>query len=66
MAVTGAALVRALVEVIAAIDRRVPRVGRAAEPSIAREAKALRDKASKRLAELGEETVSAPPARRPG
>lgn len=62
MAVTDADLARALVELIAAIDRRAPRVRGAAEPSIAREAKALRDRASKRLAQLAEDGVCPPPA----
>jgi hypothetical protein len=37
---------------IDALDRRVPRVAQAGEPSIARDAAALRAKAVKRLAEL--------------
>jgi hypothetical protein len=52
MAVADAELARALLELIAALDRRVPGVDRAGESSIARDAKALRDKASRRLAEL--------------
>jgi hypothetical protein len=46
-------LVRELRELIAALDRRVPRVEKAGEPFIAREAAALRAKAVKRLADLG-------------
>jgi hypothetical protein len=41
-----------LEELIAALDRRVPRVGQAAESGIARDAAALRAKAVARLAEL--------------
>lgn len=52
MAVTDAELARGLLELIAALDRRVPRPGRAGEPSIARDAKTLRDRAATRLAEL--------------
>lgn len=66
MAVTDAELARALVELIAAIDRRVPRAHGAAERSIAREAKALRERASRRLAQLVEDGVCTPPAARPG
>ena len=47
-------LARELEELIAALDRRVPRVEQAGEVSIAREAAALRAKAVKRLAELVE------------
>lgn len=65
MAVTDAELARALVELIAALDRRLPRVDDAAEPSIAREAKALRERASRRLAQLVEGGVCTPPAARP-
>jgi SHS2 domain-containing protein len=50
--VDRAELLRELDELIAALDRRVPRVERAGEPSIARDAAALREKAVKRLAEL--------------
>jgi len=45
-------LVRELKELIAAIDRRVPRIERAGEALIAREAAALKARAVKRLAEL--------------
>ena len=45
-------LMRELHELIAALDRRVPRVERAGEASIARDAAALRAKAVTRLAEL--------------
>jgi hypothetical protein len=43
---------RHLQELIAALDRRVPRVERVGEVSIAREAASLRDKALQRIAVL--------------
>ncbi len=49
-------LARQLRELIAALDRRVPRVGRAAEASIAPESAALRADAVKRLADLAAES----------
>ena len=52
MAVAAGQLERELQELIAALDRRVPRVERAGEESIARDAAALRDKAVRRLAEI--------------
>jgi hypothetical protein len=45
-----------LEELIAALDRRVPRVEQAGEADIARDAAALRAKAVERLAELARET----------
>ena len=45
-----------LEELIAALDRRVPRVEQAGEADIARDAAALRAKAVERLAELAPET----------
>jgi hypothetical protein len=57
MAVTVPELRRELEELIAALDRRVPRVERAGEAGIAREAAALRAKAVNRLAELVRRTV---------
>jgi hypothetical protein len=45
-------LARELEDLIAALDRRVPRVERAGEAAIARDAAALRAKAVERLAEL--------------
>jgi hypothetical protein len=45
-------LARELEELIAALDRRVPRVEQAGELSIARDAAALRAKAVRRLAAL--------------
>ncbi len=47
--------IRELLELIAAIDRRVPHVQRAGEAAIARDAAALRARALKRLAELERE-----------
>jgi hypothetical protein len=51
-------LVRELQELIAALDRRVPRVERAGEAAIAREAAVLRDKAVRRLEELQRQHTS--------
>ena len=45
-------LVRELQELIAALDRRLPRVEQAGEASIARDAAALREKAMNRIAAL--------------
>ena len=56
-------LARELEELIAALDRRVPRVEQAGEVSIAREAAALRARAVKRLGELVE-ADAAPAVRR--
>ena len=56
MAVNTAELIRELEELIAALDRRVPRVEQAGEADIARDAAALRAKAVERLAELARET----------
>jgi hypothetical protein len=52
MAMNTGELARELEDLIAALDRRVPRVERAGEVAIAREAAALRAKAVNRLAEL--------------
>jgi hypothetical protein len=49
-----------LEELIAALDRRVPRVEQAGEPGIARDAAALREKAVKRLTELLRDAVDPP------
>jgi hypothetical protein len=65
MAMTTADLARELEELIAALDRRVPRVEQAGEVTIAREAAALRARAIDRLAELAEAGV-APSVRRGG
>jgi hypothetical protein len=51
---------RELEELIAALDRRVPRVQQAGETAIARDAAALRAKAVARLAELATNTAVAP------
>ena len=51
--------IRELLELIAALDRRVPHVQRAGEASIARDAAALKARALKRLKELGGEPPSA-------
>jgi hypothetical protein len=63
MAVSAGELGRALEDLIAALDRRVPRVEQAGEVTIAREAAALRARAVDRLAELAEAGV-APAVRR--
>ena len=52
MAVACAEVIRELLELIDALDRRVPCVERAGEASIAREAAALKDRALNRIAEL--------------
>ena len=64
MAVTTAELTRELQEVIAALDRRVPRVEESGELLIARDAAALRAKAVDRLAELVGTTGHPPPSTR--
>ena len=56
MAMTASELARELEELIAALDRRVPRVERAGEAAIARDAAALREKAVQRLARLAKQT----------
>ena len=58
MALNHTELARELEELIAALDRRVPRVEQAGEATIAREALALRRKAVARLAELAGERVT--------
>ena len=60
MAMTVPELTRELEDLIAALDRRVPRVERAGEADIAREAAALRAKAVERLAELLDGAVRPP------
>jgi hypothetical protein len=52
MAVNPAAALRHLRELIAALDRRVPRVESVGEEAIARDAAALKARALKRIAEL--------------
>jgi hypothetical protein len=44
-----------LLDLIAALDRRVPQMQRAGEASIARDAAALKDRALKRIEELERE-----------
>ena len=58
MAMNREDLARELEELIAALDRRVPRVEQAGEVTIAREAAALRARAVDRLAELVEVDVA--------
>jgi hypothetical protein len=50
-----------LLELVAALDRRVPMLERDGEEEIARDAQGLRRAALKRIAEI-ERTVSLPPA----
>ena len=52
MALSTSEITRELEELIAALDRRVPRVEEAGEEAIARDAAALREKAIDRLAEI--------------
>ena len=52
MAVTPTRAVRELLELIAALERRVPRVERAGEADIARDAAALKSRALRRIEEL--------------
>ena len=60
MEVTVQELTRELEELIAALDRRVPRVERAGEAAIASDAAALREKAINRLAELAHDNALRP------
>jgi hypothetical protein len=53
-------LINDLRELVAALDRRVPRIEREGERDIARDAQGLRRAALKRIAEL-ERSVSPPP-----
>jgi len=59
MAVTRGKAVRKLLELIAALDRRVPQVARVGEAAIARDAAALKARALKRIEELEREQGSA-------
>lgn len=59
MAMTNPELTRALIELIEALDRRMPHVERVGEASIAQDAAALRDKARKRLSEIDQQNASA-------
>ena len=58
MEVTEIRLARELQELIAALDRRVPRVEQAGETAIARDAARLRAKAVERLAQLADQNTS--------
>jgi hypothetical protein len=60
MTATDVELTRALRELIAALDRRVPRVASVGEAAIARDAQLLRERAVKRLAEIAFDDASAP------
>ena len=60
MAVNAGELTHELEELIAELDRRVPRVAQAGEGVIAREAAALRAKAVDRLAELATNSAAGP------
>ena len=55
-------LLEDLLELVAALDRRVPRLEREGEREIARDAQGLRRQALKRIAEL-ERSVSVPAGR---
>ena len=61
MAVMRTRVVRELLELIAALDRRVPQVHRPGEASIARDAAALKARALKRIEELEQEPSSVEP-----
>ena len=56
---TPSSAIRELMELIAALDRRVPQVQRAGEASIARDAAALKARALKRIEELEREAAKA-------
>ena len=58
MELTRTSIVSELVELIAALDRRVPHLERANETSIARDAAALKARALKRIAELEHQPAS--------
>lgn len=57
MAMTDVELARELYELIQALDRRMPRIERAGEASIARDAAAIRAKAVARLGRLAFENT---------
>jgi hypothetical protein len=63
-AVSRAQTVRELLELIAALDRRVPQVERLGETSIARAASALKLEALNRIQELERESSPASPSSR--
>jgi hypothetical protein len=52
MVMARSGVVPALLELIAALDRRTPQLQRAGEPAIARDAAALKARALKRIEEL--------------
>ena len=52
MVMTRSSVIRELLELIAALDRRVPQVHRAGESSIARDAAALKVRALRRIEDL--------------
>lgn len=60
MAVTRTRAVRELLELIAALDRRMPQVERAGEAAIASDAAALKARALKRIEELEGSQSSVP------
>ena len=62
MVTAASELGRALEELIAALDRRVPRVEQAGEAAIAHDAAALRAKAVARLAEVVDDSSTNAPA----
>ena len=53
MAMTSGSAIRGLLELVEALDRRVPQVERAGEAAIAEDAAALKARALKRIEELG-------------
>jgi hypothetical protein len=55
MAMTRTGVVRDLLELIAALDRRIPHVERAGETAIARDAATLKARALKRIEEIERE-----------
>jgi hypothetical protein len=59
LALTPSRAVRELLELIAALDRRVPQMERAGEASIARDAAALKARALERIEELEREAACA-------
>lgn len=64
MAIDTEELARELRELIAALDRRMPRVEQAGEAAIARDAAALREKAMERLTAItGHAPASTPVAK---
>jgi hypothetical protein len=60
MTATDVELARALRELIAALDRRVPRVAYVGEAAIAHDAQLLRERAVRRLAEIAFDDAAAP------